>query len=92
MSEIKGFLRYILLSFVALFASLIFWKLLVTYLGDFAIILYKYEIMLIPIFLLFVLYISALTFHLELKKLLLYPFKLVRHKFQESKDREEKAH
>lgn len=38
MSEIKAFIRYFLISVVALFASLLFWDLLVTYLGDIAVI------------------------------------------------------
>jgi hypothetical protein len=57
----------------------------VTYLGDVAVILYRYEVVLIPAMLLLVGIISASALQLEPKKRLLYPVRWIRLKLGESK-------
>ena len=77
MGEYRDFLRYALISLIALAAMIIFWNILVTYLGDVAVVLYRYEALLIPAMLLLVGIISASALHLEPRKRLLYPFRWI---------------
>jgi hypothetical protein len=85
MGEYRDFLRYALISIIALAAMIAFWNMLVTYLGDIAVILYKYEVVLIPAMLLLIGIISASALHLEPKKRLLYPVRWIRLKLGELK-------
>ena len=78
MGEYRGFLRYVLISLIALAAMIVFWNILVTYLGDVAVVLYRYEGVLIPAMLLLVGILSASALHLEPKKFLLYPVRWIR--------------
>lgn len=78
MGEYRGFLRYALISLIALAAMIVFWNILVTYLGDVAVVLYRYEALLIPAMLLLVGILSASALHLEPKKILLYPVRWIR--------------
>jgi hypothetical protein len=77
MGESRDFVRYALISFTALAATIIFWNLLVMYLGDIAVFLYRYEVILIPVMLILVVIISASALHLEPKKRLLYPIRWI---------------
>ncbi len=77
MGEYRDFLRYALISFFALAAMIVFWNILVTYLGDVAIVLYRYEGILILAMFLFVGFLSALALHLEPKQFLLYPIRWI---------------
>lgn len=78
MSGYKGFLRYALISLIALSAMIVFWNLLVAYLGDIAVILYRYEGVLLLAMFLFIGILSASALHLEPKKHLLYPVRWIR--------------
>ena len=49
MGGYRDFLRYTALSLVSLGAVIAFMKILTTYLGDFAMILYRYEGILLPV-------------------------------------------
>ncbi len=77
MGEYRDFLRYALISLIALAAMIVFWNILVTYLGDVAVVLYRYGGVLVFAMLLFVGFLSASALHLEPKKLLLYPIRWV---------------
>lgn len=78
MSGYKGFLRYALISLIALSAMILFWNLLVAYLGDIAVILYRYEGVLLLAMFLFIGILSASALHFEPKKHLLYPVRWIR--------------
>lgn len=78
MGGYKGFLRYALISLIALSAMIVFWNLLVAYLGDIAVILYRYEGVLLLAMFLFIGILSASALHLEPKKHLLYPVRWIR--------------
>ena len=89
MGEYRDFLRYALVSLIALTAMIVFWNILVTYLGDVAVVLYRYEAFLIPVMLLFVGIFSASALHLEPKKRLLYPIRWIRLRLdRESREKE----
>jgi hypothetical protein len=83
MGEYRDFLRYALISLLALAAIIVFWNILVTYLGDVAVFLYRYEATLIPVMLLIVGIMTVSALHLEPKKILLYPFRWIRLKLGE---------
>ena len=84
MGEYREFLRYALMSLTALAAMILFWNILMTYLGDVAILLYRYEGVLIPAMFLLVGIITASALHLESKKRQLYPVRWIRFKLRES--------
>jgi len=78
MGEYRDFLRYALISLIALAAMIVFWNLLVTYLGDVAVVLYRYEGVLLLAMFLFIGLLSASALHIEPKKRLLYPVRWIR--------------
>ena len=78
MGEYRGFLRYALISLIALAAMIVFWNILVTYLGDVAVVLYRYEGVLISAMLLLVGILSASALHFEPKQVLLSPVRWIR--------------
>ena len=82
MGEYRDFLKYVLISIMALGAVLVFMKLLVTYLGEVAVVLYRYEAYLIPGMLLFVGILTASVLHLEPGERLLYPFRWIRNRIE----------
>ena len=87
MGEYRDFLRYALISLIALAAMIVFWNILVAYLGDVAVVLYRYEGPLLLAMLLFVGIISASALHLEPKKRLLYPVRWIRLRLGESRQK-----
>ncbi len=89
MGGYRDFLRYTALSLISLGAVIAFMKILTTYLGDFAIILYRYEGILLPGMLLLVGIISASALHLEPMEFILYPLRWIRFRLQrESRQRD----
>jgi len=78
MGAYRDFLRYALVSLIALAAMIAFWNILVTYLGNIAVILYRYEGVLLLAMFLFVGILSVSALHLEPKKRLLYPVRWIR--------------
>ena len=66
---------------------IVFWNILVTYLGDVAVFLYRYEAVLIPVMLIFVGIMTASALHLEPKKRLLYPLGWIRLRLGESRQK-----
>ncbi len=66
---------------------ILFWNILVTYLGDVTVVLYRYEGVLIPAMLLLVGIITASALHLESKKRLLYPVRWIRLRLGESRQK-----
>ena len=87
MGEYRDFLRYALISLIALAAMIVFWNIVVAYLGDVAVVLYRYEGGLLLAMLLFVGIISASALHLEPKKRLLYPVRWIRLRLGESRQK-----
>ena len=89
MSEYRDFLRYALISIIALAAMIVFWNVLVAYLGDVAVVLYRYEGDLLLAMFLFVGVLTALALHLEPMKRVLYPFRWIRLKLNmESREKD----
>ena len=82
MGEYRDFLRYALISLIALAAMIVFWNLLVTYLGDVAVVLYRYEGTIVFAMFLFIGLLSASALHLEPKKRLLYPVRWIRFRLK----------
>ena len=78
MSAYRDFLRYTMISLIALGAMIAFWYILVTYLGKVAMVLYRYEGVLLLAMLVFVCFLSASALHLEPKRRLLYPVRWIR--------------
>ncbi len=78
MSAYRDFLRYALISLIALAAMIVFWNILVAYLGEVAVVLYRYEGVLLLAMFLFVGFVTASALHLEPMKRLLYPFRWIR--------------
>jgi hypothetical protein len=78
MGEYRDFLRYVLISLFVLAAMIVFWNLLVTYLGDVAVVLYRYEGALVFTMLLCVGFLSASALYLEPKKFLVFPVRWIR--------------
>jgi hypothetical protein len=78
MSEYRDFLRYALISIIALTAMIVFWNIIVTYVGDVAIVLYRYESPLLIAMFLFMGILTASALHLEPMKCVLYPFRWIR--------------
>ena len=78
MSAYRDFLRYTMISLIALGAMIVFWYILVTYLGEVAMVLYRYEGVLLLAMFVFVGFLSASALHLEPKRRLLYPVRWIR--------------
>ena len=78
MSEYRDFLRYALISIIALAVMIVFWNVPVAYLGDVAVVLYKYEGGLLLAMFLFVGIFTASALHLEPMKRVMYPFRWIR--------------
>ena len=78
MGGYRDFLRYALTSLIALAAMIVFWNILVAYLGDVAVVLYRYEEVFLIAMFLFVGIFTASALHLEPKRRLLYPFRWIR--------------
>jgi hypothetical protein len=89
MGEYRDFLRYALISLIALAAMIVFWNVLVAYLGDVALVLYRYEGILLLAMLLFVGILSASALHLEPKRRLLYPVRWIRLRLDGESSRSE---
>ena len=89
MGEYRDFLRYALISLIALAAMIVFWNVLVAYLGDVALVLYRYEGILLLAMLLFVGILSASALDLEPKRRLLYPVRWIRLRLDGESSRSE---
>ena len=89
MSEYRAFLRYAMISIIALAAMIVFWNILVAYLGDVAVVLYRYEEVLLIAMFLFVGILTASALHLEPMKRALYPFRrILRRIHKESSEKD----